>query len=108
MDNKYILISIAIMSGVTILLRVLPFVIFAGDRRTPGAIIYLGKVLPFSIMGMLVVYCLKSVDILGGTHGIPEVIAISIVALIQYWRKNTVLSVVIGTVTYMLLIQFVF
>lgn len=108
MDNGYILVSIAIMSAVTVLLRVIPFAAFSGKRRTPGVVIYLGKVLPFSIMGMLVVYCLKDTDFLGATHGIPEVIAVTVVVVVHLLKRNTVLSVIAGTVVYMLLVQFIF
>lgn len=108
MDNRYIIVCIVIMSAVTVFLRVIPFVAFSGKRRTPGVVIYLGKVLPFSIMGMLVVYCLKGTDFLGATHGIPEVLAVTVVVVVHLLKRNTVLSVIAGTVVYMLLVQFIF
>ena len=100
--------AVVIMAVVTVLLRFAPFAIFSGGRRTPAIVTYLGKVLPCAIMGMLVVYCLKGVEITGGTHGIPELIACCVVAGLQVWKRNTLISIVLGTVCYMILIQFIF
>lgn len=107
-SNTYLLIMVLIMIAVTMLLRFLPFLIFSGSRTTPKYVEYLGKVLPYAIMGMLVVYCLKGVSITGPTHGIPELISVAVVAGLQAWRRNTLISILCGTVCYMLLIQFVF
>ena len=79
-----------------------------GKRKTPEYITYLGKALPAAIFGMLVVYCLKSVDIAGGSHGLPELISLAVLTAIHLWRKNMLLSIAAGTVCYMLLEQFVF
>ena len=67
---------IAVCAGVTMLLRFLPFLVFGGKKEVPGYITYLSGVLPYAIMGMLVVYCLKNVDVLEGNRGLPELIAI--------------------------------
>lgn len=96
------------MAVVTALLRFLPFLIWNGKRKTPAYILFLGKYLPYSIMGMLVVYCLKGVQITAYPHGLPEFIAVAAVALLHIWKKNTLLSIVGGTILYMLLIQVVF
>ena len=96
------------MAAVTAALRFLPFFLLGGRRRTPAFVSYLGRVLPYAIMGMLVVYCLKDVSITGGSHGIPEAISIALVAGLHLWKKNTLLSMVAGTLCYMVLIQFVF
>lgn len=100
------LILIAVMSGITILIRFLPFILFR--KHTPEPILYLGAVLPYAIMGMLVVYCLKNVSFLSGTHGIPELIAVVSVVLLHKWKHNTLISIPAGTVIYMLLVQVVF
>ena len=100
------LLLVAGMAGVTILLRFLPFLIF--QKGTPRPLLYLGKVLPYAVMAMLVVYCLKGVTPLSGSHGIPEAISVAAVAVLHKWRHNTLLSIVAGTVCYMLLIHFVF
>ena len=102
-----VIILIAIMAIVTILLRVLPFVIFNG-KETPEYISFLGKYLPYSIIAMLVVYCVKDVSVFSGSHGIPELIAIAVVAGLHIWKRNTLLSIVAGTICYMLLTQLVF
>lgn len=107
------LIEIIIMAVVTALLRFLPFLIFRSDKKTPDFIMYLGKALPFAIMGMLVVYCLKSVDFLGKTesssfitsYGIPEIISILLIVLVHRWKKNSILSILSGTVCYVLIVN---
>ena len=103
----YAILAIVIMAAVTFLLRMLPFVIF-GKKQTPAFIGYLGKYLPYAIMGMLVIYCLKGVAPLVFPHGLPELIAILTVVLLHIWRRNTLLSILGGTVVYMLLVQLVF
>ena len=108
MDYKYSALLIAVVAIVTLLLRVLPFIIFGGKRKTPEIVTYLGKVLPYAIMGMLVVYCLKDISITSFPFGIPEVIASSAVVLLHLWKRNTLISVGVGTVLYMVLIQYVF
>ncbi|MCR4579027.1 MAG: AzlD domain-containing protein [Treponema sp.] len=101
------ILSIAVMSLVTALLRFLPFLIFHGDIKTPDFIIYLGKVLPYAIMGMLLVFCLKSVDFKGGLHGIPELISILLIVIIHCWKRNTMLSILLGTLSYVLIVNFI-
>ena len=97
---------IAVMAGVTTLLRFLPFLLFR--KKTPAYIVYLGKVLPPAIIGMLVVYCLKDVSIFAAPHGLPEAIAaISVVALQALTRKSLI-SILGGTAIYMFLVQAVF
>ena len=98
---------IAVASGVTVLLRFLPFLVF-GNRETPKFITYLGRVLPFAVMGMLCVYCLKGTNLLSFPHGLPELISVAAVVLLHLWRRNTLLSIICGTVCYMLLVQLVF
>ena len=99
---------IAVAALVTMATRFLPFLIFRGDKKTPDIIVYLGKVLPYAIMGMLVVYCLKDVHFLSAPYGIPEVLGCAAVAVLHFWKRNTLLSVGFGTVFYMLLVQLVF
>ena len=108
MDKFYGAAMITVIALVTAALRFLPFLIFRGNHKTPKYIEYLGKVLPFAIMGMLVVYCLKDVSFVSGPFGIPEAIACSAVALLHIWKRNTLLSIGAGTVCYMLLVQLVF
>lgn len=102
------IITIAICVLGTMLTRFLPFLIFSSKKPTPKYIVYLGKVLPCAVFGMLVVYCLKNVSILSGTHGLPELLAIAVTAGLHLWKKNMLLSIAGGTIVYMLLVQLVF
>ena len=108
MTDLHAALIVAVAAAVTIALRFLPFVIFGENRKTPEVIAYLGKVLPFAIMGMLVVYCLKDVTFLSAPFGIPEAIGCAAVAGLHVWKRNTLLSIGAGTVIYMLLVQLVF
>lgn len=103
--------AIAIISVValcTLLTRALPFWVLGGKKEIPQTVQYLGKVLPPAIMIILVIYCLKSVNIFVGSRGIPELLAIIVVAILHLWKKNTLLSIGAGTVFYMILVQVVF
>ena len=99
---------IAVIALVTAALRFLPFWIFGENRKTPPLIAYLGQVLPYATMGMLVVYCLKGVDLTAAPFGIPEFLGCAVVALLHIWKRSTLLSIGAGTLCYMLLVQFVF
>ncbi|MCR4790040.1 MAG: AzlD domain-containing protein [Treponemataceae bacterium] len=107
-------ISILIIALVTILCRFLPFIVFRSNKKTPNFIAYLGKALPYAIMGMLVVYCLRSVDFAGRSestslftsHGIPELVSIFVIMLIHRLKKNSILSILSGTVCYVLMVNF--
>ncbi len=102
------LLTILAVTLGTMLTRFLPFLLFPNSQKTPKFIRYLGRVLPYAVMGMLVVYCLRSVTLTAAPFGLPEAIAIGCVAVLQIWRKNTLLSIGAGTALYMLLVQFVF
>ncbi len=99
-------ILVAAMALVTAALRFLPFLVF--KRRTPPYVVYLGRVLPAALIGMLVVYCLKDVQISAAPHGLPELTAAAGVVLIQVWKRNSLLSILAGTALYMFLIRAVF
>lgn len=97
---------IATMSLTTLVIRFLPFFVF--KKKTPEYITYLGDVLPPAIIGMLVIYCLKDIDFRVKYFGIPELIAVAVVITLQVWKRNPLISILSGTVAYMLLIQLVF
>lgn len=97
---------IAVMAIVTILLRFLPFLVFR--KQVPPYISYLGKVLPATIIGMLVIYCFKDTTLTAHPFGIPELIAAACVVGLQVWKRNSLISILTGTVVYMLLVQLVF
>ena len=92
----------------TVLTRALPFLVFRPEKPTPRYILFLGRALPPAVFGMLVVYCLKSVDPLAAPHGLPELIALAGVVLLHLWQKKMLLSLGVGTLCYMLLVQLVF
>jgi len=108
MSKLHAALMIGIIALVTAALRFLPFLIFGEKRKTPELVSYLGQVLPYSIMGMLVVYCLKDVSFAAAPFGIPEIIGCAVVTLLHIWKRNTLLSIGAGTVCYMLLVQFIF
>ena len=108
MNDLHSIKMIGVIALVTIALRFLPFFVFSGKKQTPAYMAYLGKVLPFSIMGMLVVYCLRNISFTAFPFGIPELLGCAVVALLHLWKRNTLLSIGVGTVFYMLLVQTVF
>ncbi len=101
-------ITIALCAVGTMITRYLPFLVFSDKKPTPRYIQYLGKALPSAIFGMLVIYCLKDVSLLTGSHALPEGIAIAVTAALHVWKRQMLLSIAGGTVCYMLLVQFVF
>ena len=107
-NSMYAFFMILIIALVTAALRFIPFLIFNGNKPVPKFVDYLGRVLPYSIMAMLVVYCLKGISFVKAPFGLPEVISVVVVAVLHIWKRNTLLSIIGGTVCYMVLIQFVF
>lgn len=102
------IITIAMVVLATMLTRFLPFIVFPPGKPTPKYIQYLGKVLPAAVFGLLVIYCLKNVDVMTGSHGLPELISIAVVIGLHLWKRNMLISIAGGTVCYMLLVQLVF
>lgn len=105
---KESLILIVVMAVTTFVTRVIPFIIFPPGKKTPEIIAYLGKVLPYAIIAMLIIYCLKSISITQAPYGLPEFIAVLFVVLVHKWKHNLLLSIGGGTILYMVLIQFFF
>ena len=104
----YTFLMIIVIAAVTAALRFVPFFIFSSERPVPKFVSYLGRVLPYSIMAMLVVYCLKGISFVKAPFGLPEMISVIVVAALHIWKRNTLFSIICGTICYMLLIQFVF
>ena len=102
------LITIALCALATMLTRFLPFILFPAGKPTPKFVRFLGHALPAAVFSMLVVYCLKGVSLTTGSHGLPELIAIAVVAGLHLWKKQTLLSIAVGTIVYMVLVQRVF
>ena len=101
-------ITIAMVALGTMITRFLPFAIFPAGKDTPAYVRYLGRVIPAAALGLLVIYCLKDVDFLGGSHGLPELISMAAVTALHFWKRQMLLSIAGGTAVYMLLVQFVF
>jgi len=108
MTQLQILITLLAMSVGTVITRFISFICFPPNKKTPKYIMYLGKVLPYAVMGMLIVYGLKDVNPTVWSHGLPELIAIALTAALHLWKKNTLVSISAGTIFYMILVQFVF
>ncbi|KAB8287527.1 branched-chain amino acid permease [Bifidobacterium ramosum] len=100
--------TIAVVAFGTMLTRFVPFLLFPESKEPPRFIRYLGKVLPYAMTGLLVVYSLKDVSLMSGSHGIPEAIAMLAIIALHVWKKNMLLSIAGGTILYMLLVQLVF
>ncbi|MBQ9766338.1 MAG: AzlD domain-containing protein [Lachnospiraceae bacterium] len=108
MNNYYVWIAVAVIALITAMLRFLPFVVFNGNKKTPAIIEKLSKVLPYAVMGMLVVYCLKDTSFESVSGFLPQLIACMVVGVLYVWKRNTLISIVTGTVCYMIMVQMVF
>jgi branched-subunit amino acid transport protein AzlD len=102
------LLIILIVAVTTFATRVVPFLIFPKGKEIPDVVKYLGKVLTPAVIGMLVVYCLRSTPVRAYPHGLPELIASAVVVILHVWKRNNLLSIGVGTVLYMFLVQVVF
>ena len=102
------IITIGMVVLGTMLTRFLPFLLFPAGKPTPKYIQYLGKVLPASVFGLLVIYCLKNVSVFTGSHGIPALLALILVIALHLWKRQMLLSIAGGTIFYMILVQTIF
>ena len=102
------IITVSLVALGTIATRFLPFIIFPAHKPTPKYIQYLGKVLPPAVISLLVVYCLKDVSLFTGSRGIPELVSILLIVTLHLRRRQMLLSIGMGTLVYMLLLQFFF
>lgn len=102
------MITILAIALGTMLTRFLPFLLFPEKKEAPGYILYLGKVLPTAMIGLLVVYCFKGVTVFNSPFGVPEAVAAAGIVALHRWKKNVLLSIAGGTAVYMILVQYVF
>ncbi|HAX31585.1 MAG TPA: branched-chain amino acid permease [Coprococcus sp.] len=105
MNTRYILIGIAVSAVVTFALRALPFVIFNGKRQMPEMLVKLGRVLPATIMAVLIVYCLKGAVSAPVATGIPSLVGVLVTGGTYKWKHNTLLSILLGTASYMIMLR---
>ena len=106
-DVLHTALVVAVIALVTALLRFLPFLVFNGRRPIPDLIRDLGKILPYAVMAMLVVYCLKGMSFADVAGWLPAAISVAAVAALHVWKRNTLLSIIGGTACYMLLIRLI-
>ena len=107
-DYRHAIIVIMVMGLAVLATRIVPVFIFGRGEKVPEFILYLGRVVPYTAMGLLIVYCLRDTPVLEAPHGLSELISLAVVTLTYLWKRNTILSVVIGTALYMFLVQSVF
>ena len=105
MTRTYEMLLILVAALVTVAIRFAPFEIFGRGQEVPKWIVRLGRLLPPAAMSVLLIYCLRSVELLSGNHGLPEFISVAAVMLLHAWKRNTLLSICAGTLLYMLLIR---
>ena len=105
MSTVHTLLIIGVIALVTLFTRALPFLLFDHGERPPRWVTYLGQVLPPAIMALLVVYCLRNIDLLAGNHGLPQLICVAVAALLHLWKGNTLVSIFGATALYMALIR---
>lgn len=106
LTQEIITIAAAVLG--TMATRFLPFLLFPTNKKTPPLVLFLGRLLPPAVMGMLVVYSLKDVQLLSGTHGLPEALAIALLVALQLTLRNALVTIGVSTVFYMLLVQKIF
>ena len=106
LTQQIITIGLCVLGTMTT--RFLPFLVFRENKETPAFIQYIGKFLPSAVFGMLVIYCLKNVNIMQGSHGIPEFLAIIVTCGLHVWKRQMLVSIAGGTIFYMLLLHFLF
>ena len=107
-DYGHAMIVILVMGLAVLATRIVPVLIFGRGEKVPEFILYLGRVVPYTAMGLLIVYCLRDVPVFDAPHGLPELIPLAVVAVSYIWKRNTIFSVVIGTALFMFLVQSVF
>lgn len=102
------IITIAVVVLGTMLTRFLAFWIFPAHKPTPGYVLFLGRLLPPAVLGLLVIYSVKDVEWTSGLYGLPELLGIGAVVALHVWKRNMLLTIAGGTLLYMVLVQFVF
>lgn len=108
LDAGQSFLMILVVAATTFTTRAVPFLIFPKGKEIPKVVRYLGRVLTPAVIGMLVVYCLKNTTVLQAPYGLPEFLAVAAVVALHLWKRNNLLSIGVGTVFYMFLVQAVF
>lgn len=108
MTTTSMILTIAIAGAATMLTRALPYLAFPAGRETPAFVRYLGRVLPGAVFGLLVIYCVRDVDLSAASHGIPELVGVLVAGGTYLWRRNMLLSILSSTALYLVLVNLVF
>ena len=107
LSTSKMLITIVVAGVFTFATRLIPFAAF-GNRRVPEIIKYLGKIMPPAIIVVLIIYCIKDSYSLNINTILPQLLGVGITAGIHLWKRNTLLSISVGTISYMLMIHYIF
>lgn len=108
MTNLQLIAMIAVAGACTFATRLCPFLLFGGKKEVPSVIRYLGNILPVAIIGILIIYCLRDFVSGDGNYITAQLIAVALTAAVHIWKKNTLFSIAVGTIGYMLMIHFIF
>lgn len=108
MSPTQVWITFFIIAGFTMLTRFITFIIFPENSNPPKEIIYLGSVLPTAAMGLIIVFALRETPVLSYPYAIPEIIATIAIVAVHYFKRNTIISILVGTILYMFLVQVIF
>lgn len=108
MTTSQFWITFAIFGLGTMFTRFVTFMVFPPESQPPKAIVYLGSVLPTAAISLIIVYSLKDISLIQYPYGLPELIGVATVVILQKWRRNSILSIILGTIIYMLMVQVVF
>ena len=108
MTTLEIAAMVAVMAAATFLTRALPFLLFGRGGEPPRVVLYLGRFLPPAVIAMLIVYCYRGMSFTQPGGWLPGLIAGLAVVVLHVWKKNEMLSIVGGTILYMVLVQAVF
>ncbi|WP_085830070.1 branched-chain amino acid transporter permease [Collinsella vaginalis] len=102
------IVTVLAAGAATILTRALPFLVFPASRPVPGLIRYLGRALPGAIFALLVVYCLREVNILAPSEVIPQVAGLATATALFLWRRDMLIAIFGSTAVYLILVNLVF
>ena len=104
-STTYALLIIIVAAATTFFIRLLPFLLFSHGGEPPKWVTYLGRVLPPALMSFLLIYCIRNVDFHSMPDAFPSLISIAAAVILHIWKRNTLLSIGVSTVLYMVLLH---
>jgi branched-subunit amino acid transport protein AzlD len=105
-DPTYVATALAVAVAITVTLRAVPFAMKSALKES-ALLANIGRWMPLGAITVLAIYCLARIDVTGPTHGVPEIAGVVVTFAVHAWRHNAVLSIVAGTVTCLVLTNFV-